>query len=296
MKHIFIINPTAGNKDFSKSYQKEINALFKRKTDEFEIYITEHAAHATQIAKNACENNQSVRIYVFGGDGTVNEVARGVYGYQNCEIGVYPCGSGNDFVRTLGYQKTEILSLVTGVSTPCDMIKVNDSYAINVASVGFDSEVGRNVVRFKRFGKLSYSLSVAYCFLLQTKNTLTISVDEGAKMTGDYLFAVAANGQYYGGGFHPAPCAKLSDALLNFVLIKKVSRFKMLQLIGKYKKGKHLDTKYSNIISHCTGKKMSVCSEKGFYINCDGEISFSKKVHFEILPSATRIILPSKSS
>ncbi len=46
-----------------------------------------------------------MRIYACGGDGTVNEVANGVYGHANAALGVIPIGSGNDLIRNFGGPK-----------------------------------------------------------------------------------------------------------------------------------------------------------------------------------------------
>ena len=101
MKHIFIVNPKSGKKDsteyisaFLQENHKDLN---------FEIYNTKGIKDATQYVKNICENTQEeITFYACGGDGTLNEVVNGAYGYENKYITVYPCGSGNDFVKVFG--------------------------------------------------------------------------------------------------------------------------------------------------------------------------------------------------
>lgn len=43
-----------------------------------------------------------MRIFGFGGDGTLREIALGAAGHEKAEVGIFPCGSGNDYVRTFG--------------------------------------------------------------------------------------------------------------------------------------------------------------------------------------------------
>lgn len=292
MKHIFIINPVAGKKDIHTDLTKQITEYFSKNKDEYEIFVTEYAGNATELAKKACEENRFCRIYAFGGDGTLNEVVAGAFGYQNAEIGVFPSGTGNDFYKMLSAEKPSLASLIEGEAVPLDLIRCNDKVGINVCSIGFDSEVARHINMFKKFatGNLAYTLSLAYCFLLKTKVQLHIAIDGGKKIEGDFLFTVAANGSYYGGGFYPAPKANLSDGLLDFVLIKAVSKPTILSLISKYKDGTHLER--TDIVTYVKGKKMVVNAEKTIYLNIDGEVYPADHVTFEVIQNAIKIIVP----
>ena len=101
MKHIFIINPKSGKKD-STQYIK--NYLQENFCDlNYEIYNTKHVGDAIDFVKTKCENKtEPITFYACGGDGTLNEVANGVMGYDDVYFTVYPCGSGNDFVKVFG--------------------------------------------------------------------------------------------------------------------------------------------------------------------------------------------------
>lgn len=296
MKHIFIINPAAGKTDIHMELTKQINTYFAEHKGDYEILLTEYAGHAVKLAEQCCKGNDYCRIYAVGGDGTLNEVAQGAYKYDNCEIGIYPTGTGNDFIKSFDVEKErykDIGALVNGNAVKCDLIKVNDRISINVSSIGFDSEVARNVTRFKKLfsGNLPYTLSIAYCFLMKTKCALTITVDDETPITGDFLFAVAANGRYYGGGYNPAPLAKTDDGLLDIVLIKAVSRPTILKLVEKYKKGTHLER--TDIVTYKKAKKMTVEADRIIYNNIDGEVEATNKAEFEILPDSIKFILPS---
>jgi YegS/Rv2252/BmrU family lipid kinase len=292
MKHIFIINPMAGKKDIHIDLTNQITEYFSKNKDEYEIFVTKYAGNATEIAKKACQENRFCRIYAFGGDGTVNEVVAGAFGYQNAEIGIYPSGTGNDFYKMLSSNKPSLASLIEGEAVFCDLIRCNEKIGINVCSIGFDSEVARHIHIFKKVatGNLAYTLSLAYCFLLKTKFRLNITIDDGEKIKGDYLFTVAANGAYYGGGFYPAPKAKISDGFLDFVLIKAVSKPTIISLIHKYKDGTHLERK--DIVTYIKGKKMTVRADKTIYLNIDGEVEPVQSVTFEMIPQAVKMILP----
>ena len=101
MKYIFIINPAAGKED---SERELLNLLKERKDFDFDVYYTKSQKDATYyIRKYRKENPDGYLCFVAcGGDGTVNEVINGIYGLDNVSFGIWPCGSGNDYVKYFG--------------------------------------------------------------------------------------------------------------------------------------------------------------------------------------------------
>ena len=77
MKHLFIINPAAGQKESTERLEEQIRAL---KVDS-EIVYTDTAGAAIRLAREAAESGEPVRIYGCGGDGTLNEVVNGAAGF-----------------------------------------------------------------------------------------------------------------------------------------------------------------------------------------------------------------------
>ena len=149
MHHAFIINPAAG-KGRSLQMIGSIKSRFKNFIHSFKIYITEAPGHATEIAKKIASTGEDVRIYSVGGDGTLNEVINGIEGFSNVELGIIPCGSGNDVARYL-YPVIDPLKLTYSLRTSAtiDLGRLNEN-VFNIASVGFDAEVVLNSRYFKR--------------------------------------------------------------------------------------------------------------------------------------------------
>ena len=85
MDTLFIINPISGN-----GRKKDIISLLE--AEGLKYVITKAGGEAEEIARNCDEST----IVAVGGDGTVNEVARGLLGSDKT-LGIIPCGSGNDF-------------------------------------------------------------------------------------------------------------------------------------------------------------------------------------------------------
>ncbi len=300
MKHVFIVNNTAGGGKSTMPLIPQIEAYFAENGGDYEIASTTCKGDATQIAKRFASMGDPVRIYACGGDGTLHEVVNGVAGYKNAEVGVFPCGTGNDYVATFGTKEEfmDIEGQIKGSSIEVDLICTDGMYSINQCSMGFDAAVADNVVKFKRkplvSGSMAYLLSVVYTLAGRMGNELTITIDDNETITGRFLFAISAKGNYHGGGMMSAPAAKPDSRSLNFVIVRAISRSRLITLLPKYIKGQHLTPKYSDIIYNTYGKKMHIVAKKPLPVTLDGEIIITEEMTSEIVQKGMRFILPRK--
>jgi diacylglycerol kinase family enzyme len=133
MKHIFIANPAAGPVDSVPHIRAEVEKL--RARYDCEIYETRAPGDAIRYIRAFCDAHPGdrVRFYACGGDGTLNEVLNGAIGYPEASISVYPCGSGNDFVKYYGAEHfLSIPALLEGEEHGIDVLTNGESYAINI--------------------------------------------------------------------------------------------------------------------------------------------------------------------
>lgn len=307
VRHFFVLNPTAGRKDGTKTLMQAVDRLLL--TEKYDFALTKCRNDAVGLAEEYIRSHSEdfVRIYACGGDGTLREVAEGMArsGSKNCALGVVPIGSGNDFVKHFRTGETLFHNLryvTQGEHFPVDLLFVTDEdgnsrACINIMSVGFDAAVAKGMEKYKKLpfvgGSAAYNLSLAECLLRKMKNYFTILVD-GEPM-GDpkkpYLFAIAANGSYYGGGYNAAPYSDLSDGLMDFVRINTVSRPKFLRLVGKFKQGRHI-AECGDIVMFTRCKKVSILSPMPLDVNLDGEIIPMMNPTVEVVPNRINFILP----
>lgn len=298
MRHIFIINPVAGKGRHVAALTAEIHAICKEKGASYDIYITRCENDATMYVKKMSATGQELRFYACGGDGTVGEVARGAYGYPNVQIAIVPCGSGNDFVRSFpGVPFMDIAAQLAGDARKIDMIKTAKGLCINMCSVGFDSAVAMSMVRYKNLplvtGSMAYIIAIADRFFKRISHVMDITVDGTALPRGEYIIGVCGNGRCYGGGFAAAPRADLEDGLLELVFVRRISRVRFLSLVGKYKKGLHLDDpSFAPYITYRRAKSINITSPEQVVVNYDGECELANSMHAEILPQALSLSLP----
>ncbi len=298
MKHVFIVNPTAGKGDTLASIRKSLDL---KQDFEYEIYVTSKAGDATDyVAKTCEETDEDIRFYSCGGDGTLNEVVSGCVGHSNAIVALYPSGSGNDFVKYYG-DKDNFLNLdnlIEGTETKIDIIKVGDRYAVNACHFGLDSAVARkmNQVRHKKIigGKNAYNTGVFYALLTAMKTKCKV-IGDGEELNDDkILLCTIANGKYVGGSYLSAPRSKNDDGYLEVCCIKPVAIIKFLRLIKVYKAGTHLDREdLKKYIEYRRCKNVEIIGgQKNFAISLDGEVVEGEKFTVETLEKELRFIIP----
>ncbi len=302
MKHIFIINPIAGSGKYQIELEKSIHKYFKNEKERYDVYITNGKGDSKHYIEEKCKENKPYTFYSCGGDGTLHEIINVAYKYKHVNVALIPCGSGNDFVKNFTNNNNffDIASQVNGTVTSVDLVKVNDKYATSVCNIGFDADVAYNVDKFRKIpfisGPTRYFLSVLYCLVKKLGNFLEIKFDDGTIIKNDFLLSVAANGMFYGGGYKCAPYASINDDLIDVVLIDKVSRFKIINLIKKYKKGEHLiDEAIKKICTYKKCRELLIKSESFINICIDGESYSYDQINLKIEKEAVNFIIPEGS-
>ena len=277
MKHVFIINPTAGKADSRQKIYDMADALRTKHNLDVQCILTKKQGHATEIARRMCDSGEELRFYACGGDGTVNEVANGIIGYDNAAMTVIPVGTGNDFLKNFGddlekFRDAE--NLWDGPQFPIDAIDVNGRIALTIACSGIDARVARDVHKYSESplldGKSSYIYSLAVNFLFKGIGShWTVTLDDVA-VKGDWSLVAVCNGRYYGGGFMPVAEARMDDGVLNTLVVREVNRRTFLKFVGPYSRGEY--AKFPEY-AHCSCPKVvHIHSEKPDIVTClDGE-------------------------
>ena len=288
MKYYFLINPTAGGKDKTE-IEAYIRGVCTNNKLDFEIYYTKGSKDATNFVIE--HKNEDCCVFACGGDGTVYEVVNGAVNTNVC-MGVYPCGSGNDFARYFT-DASDLDKVLKNKPIKVDTLKVNDSYSINVVNLGFDAAVNGAVDKFKKRFKVTtaYNLSIITNLLKRINHKYKIIVDGEVLEEGKFLLMSLGNASYYGGGYKCAPNAILDDGLIEFCAVRKVSRFTLAKLIKVYKKGEHLtNKKFKKYIIYKQCKSVDVISDYNFEVTVDGENFRTNRLKVEIVPKSINLV------
>ena len=295
MKHLFIINPAAGSRDRTKKYSVAIHEACTRRNLDYRIEVSSAPGECCRLAREAAQTGEEYRIYACGGDGTLNEVVSGAAGFDNVAVTVFSGGSGNDFVKLFSDPQAffDIDRLLDAKETTFDLIKCNDDYSLNICSVGLDARIGTDVANYKRIPLLSgfraYAVSTLINVIRGVSEHYVVQIN-GETVDDRQTLICVCNGRFYGGGFHPVPEADPSDGWLDVLLVTKVSRLKVAQVIGKYKNGKYAE--YPNLIRHLRTKHLTIRCDGPTAINLDGELRQSDVVDIRLAEEKIRFFYP----
>ena len=298
----FILNPKSGRSPQQKKMEQEIvDACMKRQLS-YHIYYTtcprDSITYVRSMVKEYPDERQ--RFICVGGDGTINEIANSAPGNPNVEFGVIPNGSGNDFVRNFTNKKLfhDLDAQIDGEVQAYDLIKVNDTYCVNMVNIGFDCSVVIEADKFRKFKfispSISYILGVVVGFFFRPLGTkMKIIFDDGSTIDSILTLTAIGNGKFCGGGFKTCPLASLKDGILDITVIKKVNRLNFITLIGSYKDGTFLVNKNSQkFFKYIRTNHFKMEFEGEQPICVDGEIITADKLEFTVIPKAFNFVLP----
>ncbi|MDT8717410.1 diacylglycerol kinase family lipid kinase [Clostridium sp. 19966] len=292
MKYLFIVNPKAG-KGRGLQYIENIKHIIDNKID-YRIEVTNKSGHATEIARKYSHDEEYI-ICSVGGDGTLNEVVNGMAGGKST-LAIIPTGSGNDFVRTI-YPKYILKDLfskvICGDTKLVDLIKINEKYFLNIASVGLDADVAYNAIKFKKnkfiSGSMAYMLSVFKTLLNKRGTWVKLNIDGTQYDYKKLLLIAISNGKSYGGGIHITPQAEVDDGFADICMIENLRLLRIFRMMPKLFRAQHLQVKEVKMYK---AQEIEIEGRSEFKVNVDGEIVSASNIKIQVIPKALKIIIP----
>ena len=190
MRTLFLLNPTAGKADCTRTLPQQINAAAARAglaPEEYTIQVTNHAGHARELANAAAQqarqSGEELRVFTAGGDGTFNEALTGIYGYANAAVGCLPFGSGNDFLRTYGTREefNDLDAQLAGGEVDIDLMQTDLGLSATICAAGLDAQVAYGIPQFRRIpfcgGEMAYALSIVKQLCGHIGRNVTFTID-----------------------------------------------------------------------------------------------------------------------
>ncbi|MDX5347717.1 MAG: diacylglycerol kinase family lipid kinase [Hymenobacteraceae bacterium] len=288
-KALFIINPTSGRRK-----QLDMQALIRQHIDpaqvQAEVVYTERAGHATELSAKAAADGYAVVVAV-GGDGTVNEVARGLL-HSDTALAIVPRGSGNGLARHLEVPLhiPRAIELINSHHTSkIDACRINGHPFFTTAGIGFDAYISSLFAGSTRRGFRTYVEIVLKEFFNYKPQAVSLQLN-GEQVDSNCFVLTFANAAQYGNNAFIAPMADIQDGQLDVVLIKHVDVRKAFELSVS------LLTKQIATSAHAQfykTKSVHVQTEQPFLYHADGEfIGQGTSFDVEIDHLALKVVVP----
>lgn len=294
MKRIkFIINPVSGR----QSMEKKIDNLCKYLLDDGYIlgkFFTKKKYDAMFAAKEACSGDFDL-IVVCGGDGTVNEVVKGIMtSDKKLPLAILAGGTVNDFANYLEMPKTAInfyKMIKRNEQVDVDLGKANDDYFVNVAAGGLLTKIAYQATSDMKavLGRMAYYLEGLKEITSQGLEPVNVKIDSEEFVSEEkILLFVVSNSSSIGGFKRLAPEADILDGLLDVVLIKNADLAELANIFVNVLTGEHI--RHPKVIYYKT-KELTIDSEKDIFLDIDGEFGGKLPVHFKVIPKGLKILV-----
>jgi len=258
----FVMNLKSGTTTPAK--KNKIKALISKLPD-CELIFTEYVGHATEIAQKAVAEGIQ-KVVAIGGDGTVNEVGKGLIGSETA-LGIIPIGSGNGLARHLKIPLKTEKAIQFAINQPfveIDVCFLNEIPFFCTAGVGFDAEVANEFAKHQSRGLKTYAKMALKSF--RSFKPESYHFDNQEDKT---AFAITfANATQYGNNAMISPKSKIDDGLIEMVVLKPFP-FGAAPIIGvRLFRGTLPNSRYIEMQS---AEEFSLKSTKDFLIHYDGE-------------------------
>ena len=288
-----VINPVAGigwSRSVDKRKQLAHEVIDVCRVDG-EVRLTHGRGSAAVIAAEMISSGATT-VVAWGGDGTINEVARAVAS-AGVALGVVPGGTGNGFARGLGIElrsRAALQTALTGAERRIDTGEIDQRFFINVAGVGFDAHLASVFNRLPRRSAAAYIRASLGELLSYRALSYTVRVGTQA-FTMKALFVTVANGPEYGIGAVIAPMACVDDGALDLICVPP------RHVASLYWQARHLFTgaiEQIPDVRFVTAPTMEIVAERPLLFHVDGEVyEGSDTLQIKVKPSSLRVRVPS---
>lgn len=298
MKKIKIIhNPSSGRQNTEKRLEKLIKLLLN---DGYIIqkYETKKKNDAILETIKTCKEDWDI-IIVSGGDGTVNEVAKGIASSDTkLPVAILSSGTVNDFANYMEIPKNinEFYDMIkSGKTIDVDLGKLNDNYFVNVAAGGLLTNVGYSVLPEAKMvlGRMAYYLEGVKELVTQNLKPINIKI-ESKEYTNEeeILLFLISNSSSIGGFKKIAPKADVLDGFLDIVIIRKADVQELANIFFNIFSGGHIN--HDKVI-YFKSNDIKISSSQDISIDIDGEYGGKLPSRFEVVPKGFKIFINEKN-
>ncbi len=300
MKTVAIVNPVAGFHRTPYSWPRLLKRLGARAA-RVETWWTEGHGHAEFLAAQAKRSGFD-RVLAVGGDGTIFEVANGLWWEPEGRLpslGIVSFGTGCDYVRNFEAGPTPYDNLIHALGESVlsvDLLVFQamglqgrpiSRVCLDVVGAGFDAQVIARYQRLKipKYGKLPYFLSGILGLFNLNHFRLQAKID-GEDFEAVSLIFVMGLGKYFGGSMMITPWASPQSGRVQLVWDQQISWLDLLRLFPQVYLGRHL--KHRKIQTRFA-RKVELVAEPPALVEADGELVGLTPLEVEIHPGAFQV-------
>ncbi|MBI3966569.1 MAG: diacylglycerol kinase family lipid kinase [Chloroflexi bacterium] len=287
-----IVNPAAGQ---DRPILGILNRAFQSTDVDWDVFVTKRAGDGRRLAQEALRAGVDA-VAVYGGDGTVMEVASALIG-SAVPLAVFPGGTANVLSVELGIPNdlTQACALVCSdarTTRAIDVGRIGDRYFLIRVGLGVEADMVQGADRSlkDRMGNLAYAFSALQALRDPTISRYRLTID-GERFETEGITCVIANmGSIGQGTLKLASQIDVGDGLLDVVVITKADLPSLLSVAASVVTG----TAAPEPLLHWQGREITVGAEPRQAVQIDGEVVDLSEVRAEVVPEAVHVIVPAR--
>ena len=217
-------------------------------------------------------------------------------------MAVIAVGTGNDWIRMFGLPTRyaeAIRAIKEGYTFLQDVAAVEYEesmyrqvrYVANVAGVGFDAAVIRNMQHSaykKKFGATAYLFTLMRAFFKYKSTGVKLWVDDRLVYNNLLLSIAIGVGRYNGGGIQQLPEAVVDDGLLDLTLIRPLHWWNIIFRLKRLFNGNIYTIGH---VDHAQAKRVRIESSPEICLEVDGELLGNTPIEIRTIPRAVRVVV-----
>lgn len=301
-----IVNPASKSGKGMRIWE-ECRDILQARGISYEVFfskgIGQIKTYVEKLTKeNQADSDKKLKLLVFGGDGTMNEVVSGVEDLSKVSIGYVPTGSSNDLARDLGLKGTpaEIMEKILE-DKPSQFMDIGHLVYETVGAqhsilyredefsrerrfavsfgIGFDAAVCEEVLVSKwkkifnklKLGKLIYVFVAVKQLITTEAVACELYLDDKKPISiKKFLFIAGMNRRYEGGGFLFGPHADSADGMIDVCVAGNLPKaILLLFVLPAAYFGKHF---MFPKIDEYRAKKIRIHASRPLWVHTDGEV------------------------
>ena len=283
-----IINPASGQ---PQPVLHTINNVFRSSGVGWDLSITKDSGDAERFAREAAASGADV-VASFGGDGTVMEVARGLFGSE-VPLAILPGGTANLMSVELGIPK-KLEEAAAIAADPNSRVRLVDAglfggktqflLRVGIGGTARKVELADRDLKNK-FGELAYSIAALKAISTQDKSQYTFTLD-GKNYSVEAYSVLVDNAGNLGLPGVGLKSVLVDDGLLDVIVVLDY-RLRSWISMGSSVISQKLNPDY---ILHKQAKEITIESDPPQPVQIDGEMAGETPVNIKVLPNQVRIL------
>ncbi len=286
---VVIMNPAVGQE---RPVLKTINHVFQAAGMDWDILLTKHTRDGHWLAQKSVMLGAKT-IAVYGGDGTVTDVASGLLG-SHIPLGIIPGGTTNMIATTLGIprdtqQACNLIAQPNPLTRKLYLGQVNHNPFVQMVGIGMEARIieGADREAKDRLGLLAYGLA-ALNALNNPPVTNYHMVLDGESVDVEGVSCLILNVDNLNIPFLSSIPPHPRNGLLDIFLVRKIDLRSFISVAATMV-GAGIDLE---ILPHWQARQITIATDSPQPVQGDGEMLGQTPISVKVVSQYTSVIIP----